>query len=293
MRGFARMRFFLLPLLGLPLFAQMDWPSYAHDAGGQRYSPLAQIDPTNVAKLKLAWRYGTGGSGQATPIVASGLMYYSAGNSVTALEPETGKLVWTYRLGAASPRRGITYWPGDKQNQARVIVVSGDARMIALNATTGLPIPGFGNEGSVNLKAGVADKFPKLAYELTSPAGLYKNLLITGSSGTEFYAKGPLQDIRAWDVRTGKLAWSFHLNPHPGEVGNDTWPEGAWMDAASPSAWGAMSVDEERGLVFLPVGHRILRSFHRGGTDENTRSMALAAMAAAYAPEPDAANDCQ
>jgi glucose dehydrogenase len=254
MRGLGRMKFFLLPLLGLPLFAQTDWPSYAHDPGGQRFSPLNQINTSNVAKLELAWRYGTGGSRQATSIVAGGLLYYSAGNTVSALEPETGKVLWTYRLGAAAPRRGLTYWSGDKQNQARIIVIAGDARMIALNATTGIPIPGFGNVGSVNLKAGVADKFPKLTYEVTSPAGLYKNLLITGSSGTEFYSKGPLQDVRAWDVRTGKLAWSFHLNPHPGEVGNDTWPEGAWMDAASPSSWAAVSVDEGRGLVFLPIG---------------------------------------
>ena len=249
------MKVFILLFLACPLFAQTDWPSYAHDAGGQKYSPLTQIDTSSVAKLKLVWRYdGNGGLGQATPIVAGGLMYYSAGNTVSALEPESGKVVWTYRLSAGAPRRGITYWAGDKQNQARIIVIADDARMIALNLTTGVPIPGFGNEGSVDLKAGVADKFPKMKYQVTSPAGLYKNLLITGSSGAEFYAKGPLQDIRAWDVRTGKLVWSFHLNPHPGEVGNETWPEGAWMDAASPSAWGAVSVDEARGLVFLPVG---------------------------------------
>jgi quinoprotein glucose dehydrogenase len=248
------MKFFLLPLLGLPLFAQTDWPSYAHDVRGQRYSPLTQIDTSNVAKLKLAWRYGSSRFPQATPIVAGGVLYYAAGNSVSALEPETGKVVWTYRLGAAAPRRGLTYWSGDKQNPARIIVIPGDSRMIALNATTGVPIPEFGDNGWVNLKAGVADKFPQLAYGLTSPAALYKNLLITGSSGAEYDLKGPLQDIRAWDVRTGKLAWSFHLNPRPGEAGNDTWPEGAWIDAASPSSWGAMSVDEERGLVFFPVG---------------------------------------
>src|SRR5438034_914164 len=130
------MKFLLLPLLGLPLFAQTDWPSYAHDPGGQRFSSLSQINTSNVAKLKLAWRYGTGGSRQATPIVAGGLIYYSTGNTVNALEPETGKVVWTYRLRAGASRRGITYWPGDKQNQARIIVIASDARMIALNATT-------------------------------------------------------------------------------------------------------------------------------------------------------------
>ena len=238
-----------------PLFAQTDWPSYGHDPGGQRYSPLAQVNTQNVTKLKLAWRYGVGGK-EVTPLVAGGLMYYSlpAGDFVAALKPETGKEEWKYDLGAGAPLRGVAYWPGDGQNPARIIAGSSDGRLTALNARTGRPIPGFGVEGWVNLKVGVADKFPEIKYQMSSPAGIYKDLIITGTRGTEYDLTGPLQDVRAWDVRTGRLVWTFHLNPHPDEFGNDTWPAGSWVDAASPSAWGAISVDVDRGLVFLPVG---------------------------------------
>ena len=261
------MRFFLIVLFATPLFCQNDWPVYAGDASGQRYSSLKQINTQNVAKLKMAWQYGvksgedTPGrpavvpATEVTPIMAGGLLYYpTTDRSVVALEPETGKEVWSYDLGAPAPKRGVTYWAGDAQNVARIIVGDGNGRMIALNAKTGRPIPGFGNEGTVDLRKGVGEKFPRIVYRMSSPGNIYKNLIITGAQGQENDLKGPLQDVRAWDVRTGKLVWTFHLNPHPGEFGNDTWPAGSWEDASSPAAWGAVSVDAQRGLVFLPIG---------------------------------------
>src|SRR5690348_2366167 len=151
-----QMRFLLIVLLATPLFCQTDWPVYSGDAGGQRFSPLTQINPRNATKLKLAWQYAVKPSEdqpgrvavapatEVTPIMAGGLLYYpTTERSVVALEPETGKEVWKYDLGAAAPRRGLTYWAGDAQNVARIIVGDGNGRMIALNARTGRPIPGF------------------------------------------------------------------------------------------------------------------------------------------------------
>jgi quinoprotein glucose dehydrogenase len=200
---------------------------------------------------------------EVTPLMAGALLYFpTTERSVVALEPETGKEVWKYDLGAAAPRRGLTYWAGDAQNVARIIVGDGNGRMIALNARTGRPIPGFGVEGTVDLRKGVGEKFPRIVYRMSSPGNIYRNLIITGAQGQENDLKGPLQDVRAWDIRSGKLVWSFHLNPHPAEPGNDSWPEGSWVDASSPAAWGAVSVDAQRGLVISPhrpAGAAILR----------------------------------
>jgi hypothetical protein len=188
-----------------PLFAQTDWPSYGHDPGGQRYSPLAQVNTQNVTKLKLAWRYGVGGK-EVTPLVAGGLMYYSlpAGDFVAALKPETGKEEWKYDLGAGAPLRGVAYWPGDGQNPARIIAGSSDGRLTALNARTGRPIPGFGVEGWVNLKVGVADKFPEIKYQMSSPSMTSQAHSRTSAPGTSARAdwSGPSISIR---IRTSSV----------------------------------------------------------------------------------------
>ena len=138
-----------------PLAAQNDWPVYGHDAWGQRFSPLTQVNRETVKNLKLAWQYdikqGTAlafvPASEVTPIVVDGLLYYpTLDRKVVALEPETGKEVWSFDLGAPAPRRGVTYWPGDANNAARIIAGTGDGRMVALNAKTGMLIPSFGNE---------------------------------------------------------------------------------------------------------------------------------------------------
>jgi len=178
----------LSPLLALALTAnaQTDWPSYGHDDLGQRFSPLTQINPQNVGRLKLAWQYGVTPPAQpgrvavvptseVTPIVAGGLIYYPATDrTLVALDPATGREVWKRDLGSPAPRRGVTYWAGDTDNTARVIVGTGDGHMLALNARTGVPIPGFGVEGSVSLRTGVADNFPQMAYRMSSPGSIYK-----------------------------------------------------------------------------------------------------------------------
>src|SRR4029450_7643239 len=132
-----------------------DWPSHDHDAGAQRFSPLKQITPANVATLQTAWTFDTGAHGiQVTPLVINGIMYLSAGKDVIALEPETAKVIWRFPPPANFTRRGVTYWPGDRQSSPRLFFGAGD-RMVALDVERGKPVDGFGEGGSVDLKASV------------------------------------------------------------------------------------------------------------------------------------------
>ena len=237
-----------------------DWPAYGRDPGGTKYSPLDQITARNVAELAPAWTYHTGdpgGTWEETPIVAGGAMYFATQkNRVIALEPETGKELWSYdpKTPRVSEHRGVSYWPGDGKSGARVIVATA-ARLIALDAKTGKPALDFGDNGEVNLRTGVADAYPHAHYSISSPPAIYKDLIILGPSTQEGPSKGPSGDTRAFDVRSGKMVWRFHTVPQPGEPGNESWGPDGWKDRAGPSQWGGITVDQERGLAFIPVGN--------------------------------------
>jgi glucose dehydrogenase len=252
---------FLFLTLVFPAGAQKDWPTYGHDPGGMRYSPLTQINSTNVQKLRRAWTYHTGDTGnqfEATPIVVNNRMYVSTQSSrIVALEPETGKEIWSYDPKVRRPRehRGVAYWAGDRRAPARVLFGSGDGRLIALDARTGKPAVDFGDNGQVDLRAGVADGFPQSGYGITSPPAIYKDLAIVAPSTPEGPAHGPSGDPRAFDVHTGKLVWRFHTVPQPGEPGNETWGPDGWKQRSGPSAWGLINVDVERGLVLMSTGN--------------------------------------
>src|SRR5262249_10237368 len=189
-------------------------------------SPLKQIDTKNVAKLKLAWTYDTLAEistpaapvnanspaarrprvrrSSATPLVVGGVMYLgTAYNRVVALEPETGNKLWEYAGDHTPAMRGIAYWPGDKSTPPQIVFGTTDGWLISLNAKTGKLTPGFGKEGMVNFRKGVADKFPDSFLGMSSPPAIYKDLVITGSHVQEAPALGPSGDIRAWNVRTG------------------------------------------------------------------------------------------
>jgi len=278
------------------IYCQTDWPAYGHDQTGQRYSPLTQISTKNVAKLKLAWQYGIDASGndlnsanralagtEAVPIMAGGLLYTpTAKHTVVALEPETGKEVWKFELGrVGAPLRGVTYWQGDKDIPAEILLGTSDGRLIALNAKTGKPVPGFGNEGTVNLRIGVAEKFPDAPYHMGSPGALYRGLIITGAQGQEDNPDGPAMDVRAWDMRTGKLVWTFHTLPRPGEPGYETWPKDNWISGGSPAHWGAATIDAQRGLVFLPVGQPAAQYYGGAREGQNLYSSSIVALDAA------------
>lgn len=233
-----------------------EWRSYGHDAGAARFSPLTRITPDNVAALTRAWTFDTEGTAmQATPLVVDGVMYVPAGNNLFALEPETGKTIWRHTDTDMS-RRGLTYWPGDREHGPRLFTGAGDGEMIAVDARTGRLAAGFGRDGRLDLKAGLAVDGGRGPLHLVSPPALYRDIVITGGANGEGPpATGRLYgDIRGWDARTGALRWTFHTVPRPGEPGSETWPPGAWKNRSGTNAWGFMTVDTARGLVFAPLG---------------------------------------
>jgi glucose dehydrogenase len=238
-----------------------DWPVYGHDAGGTRYSPLKQINTTNVSRLQRAWTYHTGETGrslESTPICVHGALYFSTQNqNVVALDPITGKELW--KFANPSPRgsesRGVAYWAGDQRTPPRILFGTGNGQLIELDAKTGTLVPSFGDKGVVDLRAGIADGYPKANYAISSPPVIYRDVVIVGPSTQESGSVGPSGEPRGFDVRTGKLLWAFHTVPQPGEEGNDTWGEDGWKNRAGPSQWGLDTVDTELGLVFLPVGN--------------------------------------
>ena len=283
----------LVPLSSFAAPGSGDWPTYGHDPGGMRHSPLTQITPANVAGLKPVWTYrmrpanadtpqataaeaaqraaeGVGpprrrasrfAASQATPLVVDGVMYLSTPyRKVVALQPETGRELWAYDVpGPGQPSlRGVEYWPGDRKTPARIVFGTRDGRLIALEAATGKPAAGFGRDGIIDLKTPelVADD-PALQvsaqYGMTSPPIVWRDLVITGSATQEYPQRGAYGDVRAWDMRTGALRWTFHTVPRPGEPGHDTWAGDSWRNRSGVNVWGFMTVDAARGLVYLPV----------------------------------------
>jgi glucose dehydrogenase/cytochrome c5 len=237
-----------------------DWPLYGRDSGGSRYSPLDQINTKNVVTLQRAWTYHTGERGRSfetTPIVVDNVLYFSTQNQkIVALDPESGKEIWKYDPKATGrEHRGVAYWPGDARTPARILFGTGDGRLIALDAKTGAPAAGFGDNSVVNLRAGITDNFPQASYSISSPPAIYRDVVIVGPATQEGPTLGPSGDPRGFDARTGKLLWRFHTVPQPGEPGNDTWGPDGWKDRSGPSQWGPGTIDTERGMVFLPIGN--------------------------------------
>jgi quinoprotein glucose dehydrogenase len=196
--------------------------------------------------------------------VIGGVMYLStAYNRVVALDPETGKRLWEYEGEHTPALRGIAYWPGGAQFPPQIVFGTSDGWLISLNAKTGKLVPGFGNEGMVNLRVGVADKYLRNQYSMSSAPTIYKDLVITGAQVQESPSLGPSGDIRGWDMHTGKLAWTFHTIPRPGEPNHETWREDQWQDRSGANAWGSITVDVERGMLFAGVG-QVTRDFDGG-----------------------------
>jgi glucose dehydrogenase len=239
--------------------AGADWPMYNRDLAGTRYSPLTQINTRNVARLKLAWSYKLAPASEATPIVANGVMYIPAGNRIVALEPESGKEIWSYTItDRGTTRRGVAYWPGDADNPPRVIFTAG-RRMIALNAKTGKVDPGFGKEGEVDL-----------VIPYNSAPTVYKNFLFVGANVGEIQVPGQPGDTRAYDARTGAKAWVFHSVPQPGETGHDSWDGDGWKDRTGVNNWGFfMTVDSQRNTLYTTYGSPAsdFYGFDRKGND--------------------------
>ncbi|HET8712764.1 MAG TPA: PQQ-binding-like beta-propeller repeat protein [Gemmatimonadales bacterium] len=251
------------PSANLP---SVDWRTVGGDAGNTRYSSLDQINTTNVSRLRVAWVYHTDdltegrGEIQATPIVIDGVLYTTTpALALVALHAENGKQIWRFdprtandvrRTDLSHVNRGVVYWAdGDD----RRIFFSAGRRLYAIQAATGRPIPAFGDSGSIDLAAGLSRDIGDAYLVATSPGAIYQDLLIQGMRVGEEEGSAP-GDVRAYDVRTGAIRWTFHTIPHPGELGHDTWPPNAWRTAGGANSWAGMSVDTARGIVYVPTG---------------------------------------
>ncbi|MDQ6705093.1 MAG: PQQ-binding-like beta-propeller repeat protein [Acidobacteriota bacterium] len=264
---YSRYAVILLPLSFTVIApAQSDWRTYGGNAASARYSTLTGINRRNVAQLKVAWTYDTGdafaGSEmQCQPIVVDGVLYATTPKlRLIALDAATGKLRWQFdpnpagRTIGKSRNRGVAYWENeaDSGKDRRIFVVS-QSFLHAVDAATGKPIASFGNGGQVDLREGLGRDPRNMTISATSPGIFYKDLLILGSIVNETLPAAP-GDIRAYDVRTGAIRWTFHTIPHPGEFGYETWPKDAWKYIGGANNWAGMSLDERRGLVFAPTG---------------------------------------
>jgi quinoprotein glucose dehydrogenase len=274
-----------------------DWPTYGHDWGGMRYSPLAQITPANVSTLQVAWTYHmrpvveSGGTpvrvigSETTPLVVKGILYLgSPYGRIIALDDTTGKVIWSYIIpnNDRPSTRGIEYWPGSGKAAPEILFGTNSGKLMALNAQAGTPVETFGDKGVVNLRTPEVMKgFDRAALALTSPPIVYKNLVITGSMVQESPTLGPSGDVRAWDARTGKLVWTFYSIPQPGESGHYTWVGDSWQKRSGVNVWGLMTVDAKRGIAYLPFGAPTVDRY--GGDREGTNlySSALVAVDAA------------
>ena len=282
--GFARLGIMLSRITGCLVclmflssgVSAQEWRFYGGDAGGTRFSTLQQINRTNVGRLQRVWTYHMGETDrggnetdrhhvapfESTPLVIDGVLYFSTpSNRVIALDAENGKEIWQFdpQGGQAGQRqffqhRGVAYWQSKNADERRILFGTFDGRLMALDAKTGKPCLDFGKDGTVNLRAGVADAFPDAEYSVTSPPAIYEDLVITGAAVPEYPSLGPGGVVRAFDVRSGKLVWTFHTIPQPGEAGHESWQEDAWQNRTGANVWSIMSVDTERGLIFLPVG---------------------------------------
>jgi quinoprotein glucose dehydrogenase len=253
-------RFIPLALSISICFAQdhTTWREYGGGADSAQYSALKQINRSNVGKLEIAWTYPTGDSQKYSfnPIMVDGLLYVLAKkNSIVALDAHTGKEVWTYTPDPPAKiitNRGINYWESKDRGERRLLFSANHA-LQAIDARTGKPIPTFGIDGRVDLKEGLGrDPKSLTLVQSTTPGRVFEDLLILGSATNQGYGSAP-GDIRAFDVRTGKLVWTFHTVPHPGEFGYETWPRDAWKTVGGANVWSEFSLDETRGIVYAPT----------------------------------------
>jgi len=238
--------------------AGRDWSVSNGDSAADHYSTLSQINRRNVNKLQVAWTYDVGETGgmESNPIIVNGVLYsYTPSQKVVALDAATGKEIWKFDSGVRSnqPARGVTYWTDGKE--ARVLATVSNF-LYAIDAATGKAIPSFGEQGRVDLRKELRDPYEQQSISPTSPGIVYKDLYIIGGREPEGHPAPP-GDIRAFDVHTGTIRWTFHTIPHPGEFGYDTWPKGAWTDAGSANNWGGMALDAERGIVYVPTGSAV------------------------------------
>jgi glucose dehydrogenase len=252
----------------------VEWPAYGGDQGGTKYSALTQINKTNVAQLQQAWEWKTGeqplkeygtipGAFENTPLMIDNVLYLSTPyNRVVALDAESGRELWAYdpkAYGDGAPasgqgfiHRGVAVWrDGDKLR----VFMNARNHLICLDAKTGQPIESFGDRGGIDLGDNLIWAINKKHFASTSPPVVYKDVVIVGSGVGDrlMYRNDPPGDVRGYSARTGKLVWSFHTIPQPGEFGNATWKNDSWAVTGHTNVWPPMTLDEKRGLLYMPV----------------------------------------
>lgn len=265
-------------------FGQADWPTWAGGPQGTRYSSLSQINRDNVGQLQVAWTYDTedafaGSEIECTPIVVNGVLYATTPKArLFALNAATGKELWSFDPAAGRRvgkyrLRGIAYSDGK-------IYFPFQQFLYAIDAATGKPVAGFGNAGRIDLRRDLGRDYRELSVSMTSPVAVYKDLVIAGSIVSETLPSAP-GDIRAYDARTGALRWTFHTIPHPGEPGYESWPKDAWTFIGGANNWTGMTVDADRGLVFVPTGSAAFDFFGANRAGDNLYANSLLALDAA------------
>ena len=264
-----------------------EWPTYGHDPGGMRFSPVPQLTPANVNRLEVAWTYhmkpadgpARFSSSTVTPLVVNGTMYIATPYyRVVAVEPTTGKEVWAFRLPTGNPStRGVEYWPGDAQTPPQIVFGSTDAKLYSLDAKTGKPNAAFGDNGVVNLDTPEILQGLPGRNGLSTPPIVYRHLVITGGTTQENPPRGPAGDVRAWDLRTGKLAWTFRSVPRAGEKYVETWAGDSWKNRTGVNVWGFMTVDVARGIVYMPFGAPSVDQYGGDRAGDNLFSTSLVA----------------
>jgi quinoprotein glucose dehydrogenase len=232
------------------------WSDYGGAPDSAQYSALTQINRSNVNTLQVAWTYPTGDTNNYlfNPVVVDGVMYVLAkNNSIVALDAATGKELWNHPNSKGSiTTRGINYWEKRDRSDRRLLY-SNNNFLHAIDAVTGEPITSFGVDGKVDLREGLDRDPAKINVQSSTPGRVFEDLIILGSATNQGYDSAP-GDIRAFDVRTGKLVWTFHTVPREGEFGYDTWPKDAWKTIGGANAWAELSVDVRRGIVYVPTG---------------------------------------
>ena len=251
------------------------WPTYSHNSN---FSPLTQITPANVSRLTPAWtfNYGAGSAESGSvgldyrfevqPLLIGGVMYISTPASqrnpalkstVTALEPETGKIIWQDQSERRIHGRGLAYWPGSGNTGPRLYFATTQGYLMALDMKTGEVALNFGDRGALDLYVGVVSpevgETRRNSYTVPNPVTVFRNLIITGARPGEQPPPQPRSDIRAFDAITGKLVWTFHVIPQPGEPGHETWVGTDWKDRSGCNVWSNMTADETTGTVFAPL----------------------------------------
>ncbi len=278
----------------------VDWPAVGADPGCMRYSPLDQIHRDNVMRLKPAWTYHTGELAgregktiECTPIVIDGVMYITTGYlRVVALDAATGRVLWQFdplkdhpfehKPNSGGVNRGCAYWSdGRPDGQRRILHGTSDGRLFSLDARTGKLDPKFGSGGIRNLRDELDPQVATLGYGPTSAPSIWKDSVLVGVSCGEGPGAAAPGDIRAFDVRTGKQLWRFHTVPRAGESGNETWQGDSWKGRGGANAWGGLSVDVNRGLVFAGLGSAAFDFFGGDRKGDNLFANCVVALDAA------------